>query len=121
MGVKVGLCPTFTPPNPFFVGTHIQEQGKCDCPGPMRDDRKSLRTTVFIRLKIELGSYIKDATTHWTVSTAKKGEISDVNLHQPFLLQGSPTEPFIRPNRLHHPAWQAFSPEWGGYLLPAIP
>ena len=31
-GVKVGRCPTFTPPKPLFVGTHIQEQDNCICP-----------------------------------------------------------------------------------------
>lgn len=24
-GVKVRLSPTFTPPNPLFIGTHLQE------------------------------------------------------------------------------------------------
>jgi hypothetical protein len=29
-GFKVGYYPTFTPPESLFVGTHIQEQGKCN-------------------------------------------------------------------------------------------
>jgi hypothetical protein len=32
-GIKVGFCPTLIPSTPLFIGTHIQEQGKCNRPG----------------------------------------------------------------------------------------
>lgn len=44
--MKVGHRPTFIPPKNFYVGTHIQEQGKRNCHEPWDE----LQLAAFLRI-----------------------------------------------------------------------